>query len=104
MAFAFDLEEDEDEFGINQQTLPSSKALPSNNTTESKEYVGLCRRNLQSDSEEKSEAEEGSDERHFKRRLRRKRSHSYEKGEEKGRVRSRSRSIEGRRRKSSEAE
>eukprot|EP00347_Sterkiella_histriomuscorum_P024022 403332576 len=96
---AFDLGDEDDEFGFTRQQSTGSGIGSFNskvhgdkellNQSDSKEYVGLSRRNLQSDSEEGSEDEEGSHDRHFKRRMARGRDRSGSKEDTK---RSRSRS------------
>ena len=101
---AFDIGEEDDEFGFGMSTGAGGSSgqptLIASEKTESKDYVGLSRRNLQSDSEEASDHEEGSDDdKHFKRRLRRDRHRSNSREERK---RSRSRSLERGRKRSSE--
>lgn len=72
---AFDICDDELDFNFQQRQNTSSQGHLSDEATNmnTKEPLGLSRKNLQSDSEEESGEEDNSEDRHFKRRLRKQR-------------------------------
>ncbi len=69
---AFDLGDEDDEFAIGTNVASSGQPTLTSDKTESKEYIGLSRKNYQQlgGSDKSSDDEAGSDEddRHFKRR------------------------------------